>query len=71
MPPQRPPMYSVRDVPNPYIKLSLGLRMLCLCPAVWGVYIHLQQARSIQDRDARALVLMKSSALENYVGILW
>ncbi|KAF8935817.1 hypothetical protein BGZ58_004786 [Dissophora ornata] len=64
-------MYSGRDVPTPYVNLSRGLRLLCLCPALWGVYIHLQQAKSIQDRDARALMIMKSSALDNYVGILW
>ncbi|KAI1317644.1 hypothetical protein EDD11_008072 [Mortierella claussenii] len=71
MPPQRPPLYSVRDVPPQYIKVSRGLRVLCLCPALWGIYIHLQQAKSIQERDARALMTMKSSALDNYVGILW
>ncbi|KAG0346299.1 hypothetical protein BG004_001961 [Podila humilis] len=45
--------------------------MLCLCPALWGIYIHLKQAREIKDRDARALMTMTSSALDNYVGILW
>ncbi|KFH66157.1 hypothetical protein MVEG_08258 [Podila verticillata NRRL 6337] len=45
--------------------------MLCLCPALWGIYIHLKQAREIKHRDARALMTMTSSALDNYVGILW
>lgn len=45
--------------------------MLCLCPALWGIYIHLRQAREIKHRDARALMTMTSSALDNYVGILW
>ncbi|KAG0199111.1 hypothetical protein BGX28_007552 [Mortierella sp. GBA30] len=70
MPPLRPPFYS-RDMPPQYPQLSRALRLLCLCPALWGIYIHLQQAKSIQDRDARALMIMKSSALDNYVGILW
>ncbi|KAG0236992.1 hypothetical protein BGX31_003757 [Mortierella sp. GBA43] len=38
---------------------------------MWGAYTHLQQARSIEFRDARALMIMKSSALDNYVGMLW
>lgn len=61
----------MRDVPPQYLQLSRALRFLCLCPALWGIYIHLKQARSIDDRDARAHMMMKSSALDNYVGILW
>ncbi|KAG0046868.1 hypothetical protein BGZ83_007975 [Gryganskiella cystojenkinii] len=71
MPPQRPPIYSIRDVPPQYLQLSRVLRVICLCPALWGIYIHLKQARTIDDRDARAHMMMKSSALDNYVGILW
>lgn len=71
MQPPRPPLYSGRDVPSQYVPLSRILRVLCLCPAVWGIYIHLQQAKSIHDRDARALMIMKSTTLDIYVGILW
>ncbi|KAK3811881.1 MAG: galactosyltransferase-domain-containing protein [Benniella sp.] len=71
MPPQRTPIYGGRDVPPQYLKLIRGLQVLGLCPTVWGTYIHLQQAETILYRDARALVTMKSTALDNYVGILW
>ncbi|KAF9429352.1 hypothetical protein BGZ76_001416 [Entomortierella beljakovae] len=65
-------MPSHRQGPSSqYVKVRRGLRLFCLGPAVWGIYIHLQQAKSIQNRDARALMTMKSSALDNYVGILW
>ncbi|KAF9422053.1 hypothetical protein BGZ94_008662 [Podila epigama] len=45
--------------------------MLCLCPALWGIYIHLKQARDVKHRDARDIMTLTSSALDNYVGILW
>ncbi|KAF9896514.1 hypothetical protein BX616_007302, partial [Lobosporangium transversale] len=67
----RPSLYSVRDIPIKYARVSAILRMLCICPALWGIYIHLQQAKRVQYRDARELMTMKSSALDNYVGILW
>ncbi|KAF9923096.1 hypothetical protein FBU30_006791 [Linnemannia zychae] len=71
MQPPRPPLYSGREVPSQYVPLSQILRILCLCPAVWGIYVHIQQAGRIQDRDARALIMMKSTTLDIYVGILW
>lgn len=64
-------MYFVQDVPVRYKHLSNTLRILCLFPAVWGVYNHLAEAHSIDNRQARALDPTKSSALDNYVGILW
>jgi hypothetical protein len=64
-------MYFVQDVPVRYKHLSNTLRVLCLFPAVWGVYNHLAEANSIDNRQARALDPTKSSALDNYVGILW
>ncbi|KAF9286519.1 hypothetical protein BGZ68_002842 [Mortierella alpina] len=37
----------------------------------WGVYNHLFQAHSADNRRARLIDPMKSSSLDNYVGILW
>ncbi|KAG0218842.1 hypothetical protein BGX33_005797 [Mortierella sp. NVP41] len=71
MPPPHQPMYFVQDVPVRYKHLSNTLRVLCLFPAVWGVYNHLAEANSIDNRHARTLDPTKSSALDNYVGILW
>ncbi|KAG0210616.1 hypothetical protein BGX28_009141 [Mortierella sp. GBA30] len=71
MPPLNPPIYYVQEVPAQYLHLSRGLRVLCLLPTVWGVYGHLIQAHSTENRNARALDPMKSSALDHYVGILW
>ncbi|KAG0380188.1 hypothetical protein BGX24_009702 [Mortierella sp. AD032] len=71
MPPPHQPMYYVQDVPVRYKHLSNTLRILCLFPAVWGVYNHLAEATSVDNRQARTLDPTKSSALDNYVGILW
>ncbi|KAF9584582.1 hypothetical protein BGW38_005936 [Lunasporangiospora selenospora] len=71
MPPLRPPIFSLQDEKSHYAYLTRALRMLCLGPAVWGVYIHLLQAQEVANRDARAWMIMKSTALDNYVGILW
>ncbi|KAI7830239.1 galactosyltransferase-domain-containing protein [Gamsiella multidivaricata] len=64
-------MYYIQDVPVQYLHLSKALRVLCLFPAVWGVYNHLVQAHSVDNRYARAIDPMMSSALDNYVGVLW
>ncbi|KAG0324345.1 hypothetical protein BGZ99_001959 [Dissophora globulifera] len=71
MPPLNQPMYYVQDVPVQYLHLSKALRVLGLCPAVWGVYAHLVQAHRVGSRNARALDSMTSSALDYYVGVLW
>ncbi|KAG0242154.1 hypothetical protein BGW41_004777 [Actinomortierella wolfii] len=67
----QPPLYSLRSVPPQYLHLSKALRILCLCPALWGAYGHLVQVREIRQRDAREMLTMKSTVLDNYVGILW
>ncbi|KAF9116765.1 hypothetical protein BGX27_011079 [Mortierella sp. AM989] len=64
-------MYYVQDVPVQYLHLSKALRVLCLFPAIWGVYTHLVQAHHANSSNARALDPTKSSALDNYVGVLW
>ncbi|KAF9439001.1 hypothetical protein BGZ76_001896 [Entomortierella beljakovae] len=64
-------MYYVQDVPVQYVRLSKAIRVLCLFPAIWGVYTHIAQAHSAEKRIARALDPTISSALDNYVGVLW
>ncbi|KAF9169152.1 hypothetical protein BGX21_006058 [Mortierella sp. AD011] len=64
-------MYYVQDIPVQYLHLSKALRVLCLFPAIWGVYTHLVQAHSANSSNARALDPTKSTALDNYVGVLW
>ncbi|KAF9162418.1 Beta-1,3-galactosyltransferase 6 [Actinomortierella ambigua] len=67
----QPPLYSLRSVPLQYLRFSRALRILCLCPAIWGVYGHFLQIKEIHQRDAREMLTLKSTVLDNYVGILW